>query len=644
MNFRVLRRTPRYQNIRVFVILHDLLVAVGAWFAARWVAAAALDVVWPSTAQLFAEAALLISLQALIHWRVGLYRGLWRFASLPDLGNLVRASLLGAVAAATVLLAMDVPSRDLVPLLWLYPTLLLLALGLPRLVFRTIKDMRTEVRWRRASQRTVILGAGRSARLLLPELRRRGGFEVVGFLDDNERLRNAEIDGVPVIGSIDRLPRVVREAAVDLAVIAIPSATNMQMQRIVELCEQAGIEFKTLPTLKELGASITRFEDLKPVAIDDLLGRDPVSLDWNAIRSGLAGKRVLVTGGGGSIGAELCRQIARLDPAGLVVLDSSEYNLYRIDYRLRKEFRDLVMDSVLGDVCDPATVERVVSRHRPEVIFHAAAYKHLPMLQNQVREAFRNNVLGTVRMADAARRHGVKTFVLISTDKAVNPCNVMGATKRVAELYCQHSNRHANHHADRVGEQGGGQDCNTRFITVRFGNVLNSTGSVVPLFNEQIRAGGPVTVTHPEISRYFMTIAEAGQLIMQAAVLGEGGEVFVLDMGEPVRIGYLAEQLIRLAGKEPGRDIEIVYTGLRPGEKLFEELFHEHEAYAKTGHEKILLARNAYPDIAGFEQRLRQAEQAVRQYDSEAIRDVLMQLVPELERVPARERKVIPLG
>ena len=214
----------------------------------------------------------------------------------------------------------------------------------------------------------------------------------------------------------------------------------------------------------------------------------------------------------------------------------------------------------------------------------------------------------------------------------------------MAELYCQHSNRHANHHADRDGERGGAQDGDTRFITVRFGNVLNSTGSVVPLFNEQIRAGGPVTVTHPEISRYFMTIAEAGQLIMQAAVLGEGGEVFVLDMGEPVRIGYLAEQLIRLAGKEPGRDIEIVYTGLRPGEKLFEELFHEHEAYAKTGHEKILLARNAYPDIAGFEQRLRQAEQAVRQYDSEAIRDVLMQLVPELERVPARERKVIPLG
>jgi FlaA1/EpsC-like NDP-sugar epimerase len=628
MNLRALATGPRYQNARVFVIAHDLVALIVAWLAARWIADAAFGVGWPSPLRLGSELGLLLGLQALIYWRVGLYRGLWRFASLPDLGNLVRVSLLGAVAAAAVLLTMDVPARELVPLLWLYPGVLLLALGLPRLVFRTIKDMRTEVRWRRASSRTLILGAGRSARLLLPELRRRGGFDVVGFLDDDDQLRNSEIDGVPVIASIERLPRVVREAAIDLAVIAIPSATNTQMQRIVELCERAGIEFKTLPTLKELGASFTRIEDLKPVAIDDLLGRDPVSLDWNAIRSGLAGKRVLVTGGGGSIGAELCRQIARLDPAGLVVLDSSEYNLYRIDYRLRKEFRDLVVDTVLGDVCDPATVERVVSRHKPEVIFHAAAYKHLPMLQNQVREAFRNNVIGTVRMADAARRHGVSTFVLISTDKAVNPCNVMGATKRVAELYCQASNRHSD----------------TRFITVRFGNVLNSTGSVVPLFNEQIRAGGPVTVTHPEISRYFMTIAEAGQLILQAAVLGEGGEVFVLDMGEPVRISYLAEQLIRLAGKEPGRDIEIVYTGLRPGEKLFEELFHEHEAYGKTGHEKILLARNADTGISGLDELVRRGERAVREYDSEAIRNVLMALVPELERVPPRQRKVIPLG
>jgi FlaA1/EpsC-like NDP-sugar epimerase len=627
MNFRVLRRPPRYQNLRVLVVIHDLVVAAIAWMLARWAAASLFDASWPAPLALAAEGILLMSIQGFVYWRVGLYRGLWRFASLPDLVNLLRVSLLGAIAIGMVLLIMDQGVRVVAPMLWLYPLILLAALGLPRLAFRTFKDMRTEVRWRRTSQRTLVVGAGRSGRLLLPELRRRGGFELVGLLDDNRRLKGAEIDGVPVLGNTRRLPRIAREAAIDLVVIAIPSATNRQMQRLVALCEQSGVDFKTLPTLKELGASITRFEDLKPVAIDDLLGRDPVSLDWDAIRKGLTGKRVLVTGGGGSIGAELCRQIARLDPAGLVVLDSSEYNLYRIDYALKNEFRDLVMDTVLGDVCDSATVETVVSRHRPQVIFHAAAYKHLPMLQGQVREAFRNNVLGTVRLADAAARHDVRTFVLISTDKAVNPCNVMGATKRIAELYCQQVDGRAV----------------TRFITVRFGNVLNSTGSVVPLFKEQIRRGGPVTVTHPEISRYFMTIAEAGQLILQAAVLGEGGEVFVLDMGQPVRISYLAEQLIRLAGKEPGRDIEIRYTGLRPGEKLFEELFHAHECYASTGHEKILLARNGAPPVVDLEATLRDADQAVQRYDSERIRRIIMQLVPEMDRLPARERKVVPL-
>ncbi len=627
MSVRVLRRPPRHQNFRVLVVVHDLVVALVAWLAARWAAAGLFDSAWPAPAVLFVEGALLLIIQGFIYWRVGLYRGLWRFASLPDLGNLVRVSLLGAVAIGMVLLIMEHGIEVVAPMLWLYPLILLFSLSLPRLAFRTFKDMRTEVRWRRSSQRTLIIGAGRSGRLLLPELRRRGGFDLVGFLDDNPRLKGTEIDGTPVLGRISRLPRIAREAAIDLVVIAIPSATNSQMQRFVTLCEQSNVEFKTLPTLKELGASITRFEDLKPVAIDDLLGRDPVSLDWNAIRAGLAGKRVLVTGGGGSIGAELCRQIARLDPAGLVVLDSSEYNLYRIDYNLRNEFHDLFMDTVLGDVCDSATVENVVSRHRPEVVFHAAAYKHLPMLQNQVREAFRNNVVGTMRLADAAARHGVQTFALISTDKAVNPCNVMGATKRVAELYCQHINTRAE----------------TRFITVRFGNVLNSTGSVVPLFNEQIRKGGPVTVTHPEISRYFMTIAEAGQLILQAAVLGEGGEVFVLDMGQPVRISYLAEQLIRLAGKEPGRDIEIVYTGLRPGEKLFEELFHEHESYASTGHQKILLARNGDAALAELEPLIREGEKAVQQYDSERIRQILTRLVPEMGRMPPKRRKVVPL-
>jgi len=615
-------------NLRALVVAHDLIMVAAAWLLARMASLWLLGSPSLNWQQVAIEANLIVVLQGFLHWRAGLYRGVWRFASLPDLGNLVRAAILAAVSGAAVLLVLDASLELMVLMVWLFPALLLVNLGVPRLTYRVFKDMRLEVHRRRQTHRTVILGAGRSGRLLLPELRRRGGFDVVGFLDDDRRLRHSEIDDVPVLGDIASLPRIAREADLDMAAIAIPSATNAQMQRVVEICERARVEFRTVPTLKELGASLTRFDDLKPVAIDDLLGREPVSLDWESIRAGLTGKRVLVTGGGGSIGAELCRQIARLDPAGLVVLDNSEFNLYRIDYGLKAEFRDLMVETVLGDVCDPATVETVLKRARPEVIFHAAAYKHLPMLQNQVREAFRNNVIGTRRVADAAVRYGVGTFVLISTDKAVNPCNVMGATKRIAELYVQHLN----------------QSSESKFITVRFGNVLNSTGSVVPLFNEQIRRGGPVTVTHPEITRYFMTIAEAGQLILQAGVLGRGGEVFVLDMGEPVRIGFLAEQLIRLAGKEPGRDIEIVYTGLRPGEKLFEELFHEDESYATTAHEKIFLSQGASQGLDGIDDKLRRAEAAVMRYDNSELRSILLELVPELGKVPRRDRKVIPLS
>lgn len=620
------KRAP-FLNLRSVVVVHDLLMVTGAWLLARAAAAFLTSAGQPAWQQLALELNFILIAQGFLHWRAGLYRGVWRFASLPDLGNLLRVSVFGAVSAGAVLLLLRAQLELMVLMVWLFPLLLAVLLIVPRLFYRVLKDMRLEVRQRHVTRRTVVIGAGYSGRMLLPELKRRGGYDVVGFLDDKRELRSAEIDGVAVLGQVTRLPQVVKEANIDLAVIAIPSANNQQMQRIVGICEKAGVEFKTLPMLKQLGAKITRFDDLKPVAIEDLLGRDPVSLDWAAIRAGISGKRVLVTGGGGSIGAELCQQIARLDPAGLVILEQSEYNLYRVDYALRQEFRDLVIETVLGDVYDPATIDRLMQRARPEVVFHAAAYKHLPMLQNQIREAFRNNIVGTRRIADASARYGVEVFVLISTDKAVNPTNVMGATKRVAELYCQQVNRQSA----------------TRFITVRFGNVLNSNGSVVPLFNQQIRHGGPVTVTHPEITRYFMTIAEACQLILQAGVLGAGGEVFVLDMGEPVRIRYLAEQLIRLAGKEPGRDIEIVYTGLRAGEKLFEELFHDHEDYVKTEHEKIFLTQSGCHDLVGLIERVDLGERAVVQYDTERLREILLELVPEIGRVPERHPKVVPL-
>jgi FlaA1/EpsC-like NDP-sugar epimerase len=616
---------------RATVIVHDLCMVVVAWFAAVWLMESISTT--PADGNLSTLAGLLIvlALQGSVLWATGLYKGLWRFASFQDMWNIARASAFGAVAIVAVLaLKQGSLASHWMPAALVYPALLFVLLGLPRMCYRFWKDSQvTATTPEKGFKRVLILGAGRSGAMLERELRRRGGFDVVGFLDDDKRLRGSQVHGVPVLGLINQLPSVGASFQADLNIIAMPSASNQEMQRIVGICELSEIDFRTLPTLQDLGSQATSIGDLKRVVIDDLLGREPVSLEWESIREGLVGKRVMITGGGGSIGSELCRQIARLNPVELIVVDHSEFSLYRIDHELRSEYHDLLFYSILGDICDPATVEKVIGEYKPDVVFHAAAYKHLPILQTQIREAFRNNVYGTMRVAEAAERHGVGTFVLISTDKAVNPANIMGATKRVAEMYCQNMNARSS----------------TRFITVRFGNVLNSNGSVVPLFQEQIAKGGPVTVTHPEISRYFMTISEASQLIMQSAVLGTGGEIFVLDMGEPVNITYLAEHLIRLAGKEPGRDIEIIYTGLRPGEKLFEQLFHELEPCEQTQHEKILLAHPREADWDELSAELRDSELAVRRYDTKYLKKSLVRLVPELAKsgLNTEPEKVIPI-
>ena len=617
---------------RAAVVVHDFCMVVVAWLIAVWLMeSTSVTGSGSNLASTLTGLGIVLVLQGCVLWATGLYKGLWRFASFPDMWNIARASIFGTIAIVGVLtLLQGSLISQWMPAVLIYPVLLFVLLGLPRMCYRFWKDSQTSNKDSvQGLKRVLIIGAGRSAAMLERELRRRGGFDVIGFLDDDNRLRGAQVHGIPVLGTIDTLPGIGTSLDADLAIIAMPSATNQQMQRIVEICELSEIEFRTLPTLQDLGSQATNIGDLKRVVIDDLLGRDPVSLEWESIRAGLVGKRVMITGGGGSIGSELCRQIARLNPVELIVIDHSEYSLYRIDHELRSDFHDLLFHSVLGDICDPATVEKVIGEYKPDVVFHAAAYKHLPILQTQVREAFRNNVFGTIRVAEAAERHGVGTFVLISTDKAVNPANIMGATKRVAEMYCQNMNARSK----------------MRFITVRFGNVLNSNGSVVPLFQEQIAKGGPITVTHPEISRYFMTISEASQLIMQAAVLGSGGEIFVLDMGEPVNITYLAEHLIRLAGKEPGRDIEIIYTGLRPGEKLFEQLFHELEPYERTTHEKILLAHPRVADWGELRAELNKSELAVRRYDTKYLKQALVRLVPELAKsgFNTEPSKVIPI-
>ncbi len=597
---------------RLAVVIHDLGMVWIAWTAistVRW----SFEVHQPMLALFGPEACLVLLAQGLIFWWTGLYKGLWRFASLPDLWNIIRACVLGALAVALTLFLYNRLATVPRTVLALYPLVLAVLLGAPRLAYRYWKDSRLDFMAHAPSERMLVLGAGKAGEALVRDLLRENRYVPMGFLDDDVQLRGARVHGVPVLGTLDQLVQRARETAAQILVIAMPSATNAQMQRVVDLCEACNLPFRTVPRLEDVVAGRSSFNELKEVAIEDLLGRAPVQLDWTAIRTRLSGKRVLVTGGGGSIGAELCRQVARLGAESLTVIELSEYNLYRIEQELRRESPDLLFNACLGDCGDEAACERVFARWRPQVVFHAAAYKHVPLLQGQVREAFRNNVLSTEVVADAADRHGVDSFVLISTDKAVNPASIMGACKRVAELFCQNFASRSN----------------TRFITVRFGNVLDSAGSVVPLFREQIRAGGPITVTHPEMSRYFMTIPEACQLILQAAVLGQGGEIFALDMGEPVRISYLAEQMIRLAGKQSGRDLAIVYTGLRPGEKLFEELFHPLEHYEKTTHAKIFLSQPRSMASSLLAAQLREARVAVRNYDEETLRRILGQMLPE---------------
>ena len=620
---RYLRKAlVRNQKILLVALLDQALIPL-AWLGAYWFRFNLGSI--PSEMVETMQQALwvLVPVQGACFWYFGLYRGMWRFASMPDLLRIFKAVAAG-VAISFALLFLWTRLHDIprtVPLF--YIILLVGLLSGPRFFYRWLKDFRLPLG---VGQRVLVVGAGRAGEMLVRDLLRDPdhAYLPVGFVDDEPGKEGREIHGIRVLGKCDQIPRLVKELSVDAVILAIPSANSKQIRRLVELAEEAGVPVHTLPRIEDLMSGKVGVNELREVSIEDLLGRQPVSLDWDAIRTGLSRKRVMVTGAGGSIGSELCRQLARLEPDELILLENSEFNLYAIEMELGRDFPDLSLRARLCDVRDAGAVERAFARHRPEVVFHAAAYKHVPMLEYQVREAVCNNVQGTRVVAEAADRHACSEFVLISTDKAVNPANVMGTTKRVAEIFCQNLNARSN----------------TRFITVRFGNVLGSAGSVVPLFRKQIEAGGPVTVTHPEIERYFMTIPEACQLIMQASVMGKGGEIFVLDMGELVKIRYLAEQMIRLSGREPGEDIEIVYTGLRPGEKLYEELFHEQESLTGTGHEKILLARCRQVEWAELTNILGEITEACSRHDDEVLRQLLVRLVPESNLVGSRENKV----
>ncbi len=611
------RLFERLKN-RTAAFTHDLIMVPAAWLGAFWLRFNLDEIPANHWDAALTALPLVVVAQGAVFCYFGLYRGVWRFASVPDLIRIAKAIGVGVLVAALAIFfttrMQDVP-RSVFPL---YAILLVMFLGGPRLLYRWYKDRQIYVA---SGKRALIVGAGAAGETLVRELLRdRGhGYQPVGFVDDDIEKKGREIHGVRVVGRVKNIPALVKRSGVELILIAVPSATSREMRRIVSVCEGTGAPMRTLPALDDLVSGRSVVSELRDISIEDLLGREPVSLDWAAINAGIRHKTVLVTGGGGSIGSELCRQIARLGPKHLVVFDQSEMNVYAIELELRKKHPELLLTALLGDVCDSFGVEHAFRDWRPEITFHAAAYKHVPILEHQVREAVRNNILGTRNVVRAATAHGCGTFVLISTDKAVNPTNVMGASKRVSEMYCQYAGR---------------QSSRTRFITVRFGNVLDSAGSVVPLFRRQIADGGPVTVTHPEVKRYFMTIPEACQLIMQASAIGQGGEVFVLDMGEPVQITYLAEQMIRLSGHVPGEDIEIRFIGLRPGEKLFEELFHPDEALTQTTHDKILLARSRELNPPAFNAALNRLESGVEGNDLELLRSALASLVPESSTGP----------
>jgi FlaA1/EpsC-like NDP-sugar epimerase len=596
---------------RAAVVAHDLMMVWLSWYGLHQFRYA-VQPDGPPLPYLSTEIVLVLAAQGLVFWQVGLYRGIWRFASVPDLINIFKASLVGLLA---VVLALFLYNRlGLVPrsVLVLYPVVLTALLGMPRLLYRSWKDHSLN-RTDKAALRVLILGAGRAGEALVRDLRRAGSYQPVGFLDDAAKLRGSHLQGVPVLGKIEDVERIAPETAARLLVIAMPSIDAVAMRRVVDACERTGVPFRTVPRLDDLLEGRSLPGELKEVAIEDLLGRKPVTPDWKAIRGWLGGRSVLVTGAGGSIGSELCRQCARHGARQITLVEIDELALTTTEAELRRDFPQVECVPVLGDCGDRAVIRYAMSRSSPDAVFHAAAYKQVPLLEAQLREAVRNNVLATETVADASREAGVGTFVLISTDKAVDPVNVLGATKRLAEMVCQIL----------------AESRTTRTVTVRFGNVLDSAGSVVPLFREQIRSGGPVTVTDPEVTRYFMTIPEACQLILQASATGSQHAIYTLDMGEPVSIRMLAEQMIRLAGKQPERDIAIVYTGLRAGEKLHETLFHADERYRPTSHPKILQAeaREIVSErIQAANARLREA---VKSYDLEELARVLRETVPE---------------
>jgi FlaA1/EpsC-like NDP-sugar epimerase len=565
-----------------------------------------------------------------------MYRGMWRYTGINDLLNVVKASTLGTLTIIAVILYVnrfENVSRSVFIIDWCFTLISIAGLRvITRLAFEqfteniSVQDVK-EVFLKlfrvipKRSKGVIIIGAGDCGEKICREIIEDAAlkYHVNGFLDDDRSKVGRKIHGIPVLGEIDGVAEAVLSTGAQEVIIAIPSLGRERMQQIIYACEAADIVFKTVPSMSELINGKITINSIRPVEYKDLLGREPVNLEKDKIGDYLGGKTVLVTGGGGSIGSELCKQICKFNPEKIILFERAETPLYEIDLELKKEFPHLKIFPVLGDVQNEGEIEAVFETYAPDIVFHAAAYKHVPMLELHPSKAVENNIIGTRNLVDVSLKFKSSKFVLISTDKAVNPANVMGASKRIAEMILQYNSLQ--------------KGLKTSFITVRFGNVIGSAGSVIPLFKKQIAQGGPVTVTHPDMIRYFMLIPEACQLILQAGAMGKGGEIFILEMGEPVKIDAMARELIRFSGFEPDVDIKIKYTGLRPGEKLYEELMTNQEDVVPTGHQKIMVL-NSHMGNDNLLDRLEELKTAAGNKNNDRIKKLLQQMIPEYNPNP----------
>ena len=584
---------------------------------------------------------------AVVFWFAGMYRGVWRYASLNDMIAIARAvtlSLLIYLPITFMLTRLDDVPRSMLVINWFVLTFLLSA---PRVVYRVFKDQGFQHVLEHRSRKRIpvlLIGTNDAAEVFIREMARdpAAAYEVLGLVDEKGTRVGRQIRGQRVLGHLDELPemldRVSGRGRTPQRLILATDLERPEMQRLLELTDERGMSIARLPRLTDFQSGSGDQIKLQPIAIEDLLGRVQTRLDRGIMERLIEGRRILVTGAGGSIGSELVRQIADFRPARLSLLDNAEYQLYQIDLELREKHPEIRRDTILADVRDRARLDQVMAEAAPDLVFHAAALKHVPLVEINPVEGVLTNVVGTRNTADACRAAGVPGMVLISTDKAVNPTSVLGASKRLAEGYCQALDLAERRRARRDGGRS------TRFVTVRFGNVLGSTGSVVPLFQRQLAAGGPLTVTHPEVNRYFMTVHEAVELVLQASAFGmegsneDGGKIYVLDMGEAIKVEDLARQMIRLAGLRPDKQVQIVYTGLSPGEKLAEELFHDKESLVATRHPGLRLAAPRTTNLELLGRGLDElAERAAKRQSQETL-DLLCRLVPEYQRADPSDR------